>query len=548
VQNIRTVQPALPFDLEGAMSWKELNQTWHYVERWAEEKPDAEAIVFEDERVTWAEFNKRVNLVARSFIEIGVKRGDRVAMLSMARPEFLITYMAANKVGAMWLGLSPKFKLDELRYLVGSSRPTVLIALREYMGNDLSEVVRALHEEFDCLKKVMVIGTPVDGTESFAEFTAKPRPECDAALAERIMQGNPDDEILLMYTPGSTGKPKGVVHTHRSVIANIGIQNEKFFMHGDIRMLLHFPINHAVANTELGFGGIMGGGCLVLMDRFDPAAVLEMINKEKLTALGQLPVMFLMLFKEPAFPDIDMSRIETFIWAGAAAPRLMIDILAQISEKTGAKMLTGYGGTETAGFITYTEKDDDLDTLARSAGKIAEPFELKIVDSDRNELPSGEVGEIAVRGAFLMKEYYKNPEANTAALDDDGWFYTSDLASKDERGYIYIAGRSSEMYKSGGENVFPREIEDLIETHPAILFAAVIGVPDELYQEVGWVFAMTIPGQETTEDELRELCKSKLANFKVPKRFFVRPLLPLLATGKVDKLTLKKEIVEMMKE
>ena len=530
------------------MSWKELDRTWHYVEKWAEEKPDAEAMVFEDQRVTWGEFRERVDQIACAFLEIGVERGERVAMLSMARPEFLTTYMAANKVGAMWLGLSPKFKLDELRYLVGDSSPTVLIALREYMGDDLSETVTALRDEFDCIKKVLIIGEAFDGTDNFMEFTGGTRFELTDALDERADEVDPDDDALLMYTSGSTGKPKGVVHTHRSIIGNIEVQNKKFRMKENTRMLMHFPINHAVADTELGYGAIMAGAALVLMDTFDPAATLKMISKERLTGLGQLPVMFLMLFKEPAFFETDMSGIETFIWAGAAAPKIMINVLRNICESTGAKMMTGYGMTETAGFITYTEDGDDIDTLANSAGKIADEFELKLVDKGRNEVPDGEVGEIAVRGPFLMKGYYKNPETTAAVIDKDGFFYTSDLASKDERGYLHIAGRSSEMYKTGGENVFPREVEEVIESHPSILFAAVIGVPDETYQEVGWAYAMTLPDQTVSEDELRELCKSKLANFKAPKKFFVRPLLPLMPSGKIDKVALKKEAAEMLDE
>jgi acyl-CoA synthetase (AMP-forming)/AMP-acid ligase II len=528
------------------MSWEELNKTWQYVEKWAEEKPDAEAMVFEDQRVTWVQFRDRMDRIARAYLEIGVERGDRVAMLSMARPEFLTTYMAANKVGAMWLGLSPKFKLDELRYLVGNSQPTVLIALREHMGDDLSETVDAIRKEFECIKKVLIIGEAFAGTESFSEFTGRARTELSEVLEKRAAEVSPNDEALLMYTSGSTGKPKGVVHTHRSIMSNIEVQNKKFGMREDTRMLLHFPINHAVADTELGYGGIMGGGTLVLMDKFEPAAVLEMIEKERLTGFGQLPVMYLMTFKDPAFFGTDMSSIETFIWAGAAAPKIMIDVLTNICESTGGKMITGYGSTETAGFITYTEDGDDLDTLANSGGKIAEEFELKIVNENRNEVPDGQVGEIAVRGPFLMKEYYKNPEVTSEVIDEEGWFYTSDLASKDERGYIYIAGRSSEMYKTGGENVFPREVEELIETHPSVLFAAVIGVPDEIYQEVGWAYVMTMPDQTVGEEELRELCKAKLANFKIPKRFFVRPLLPLLASGKVNKVALKQEASELI--
>jgi acyl-CoA synthetase (AMP-forming)/AMP-acid ligase II len=532
---------------EEQMNETELNLTWRYAEKWAKEKPDSEAMVFEDERVTWRRFKERMDLIAKAYLEIEVNKGDRVALLSMARIEFLTTYMAAGKVGAIWLGLSPKFKLDELRYLVRGSRPTVLITLREYFGNDLSEMVLALQQEFECIKKVLVIGEPFDGAESFAEFTGRPRPELTAALEKRAAEVSPDDKALLMYTSGSTGKPKGVVHTHRSIVENIKVQVEKFEMDGDTRMLLHFPINHTVSDTEIGFGCVLAGSAVVLMDKFDPTATLEILTKEKITALGQLPVMFLMEFKEPSFADTDWSRIRQFVWAGAAAPKIMIEILSQICRKTGARLITGYGSAETAGFITYTEKGDDLETLANSAGKIAAQFELKIVDSERSEVPDGKVGEIAVRGPFLMKEYFKNPEATAKTFDKDGWYFTSDLAYKDERGYIHIAGRSSEMFKSGGENVFPREIEEILEAHPAVLFTAVLGVPDETYQEVGWAFVMPMPGQEVAEEELRDLCRSKLANFKVPKQFFVRPLLPLLPSGKINKVALKEEIASQLR-
>jgi acyl-CoA synthetase (AMP-forming)/AMP-acid ligase II len=226
----------------------------------------------------------------------------------------------------------------------------------------------------------------------------------------------------------------------------------------------------------------------------------------------------------------------------------MIDLLGPICQKTGAKLITGYGSTEVCGFITYTEKDDDVETLLKTAGKIAKPFELKIVDGQRRALPAGEVGEIAVRGPFLMKGYYGRPEETARVVDREGWYYTSDLAFQDDRGYIHITGRLSEMFKSGGENVYPREVEEVIESHAAVLFAAVIGVPDDIYQEIGWAFVMPTPGQNVTEEDLRELCKNSLANFKVPKKFFIRPMLPLLASGKVNKMALKEEIAEMTKK
>jgi acyl-CoA synthetase (AMP-forming)/AMP-acid ligase II len=526
-----------------------LGLTWQYVEKWAAERPTQEALVFGGERLTWAMVKEQMDLAAKALLEAGVQKGDRVALLSMARNEFPLTYMAANKIGAVWLGLSPKFSLDELQYIIGDSRPTVLIAISQYLGQDLTQVIETLSAKSDFVKKVLVIGGSAKGAENYHDYIYRKRTEQNGALERRAASIFPEDEALLLYTSGSTGRPKGVVHTHKSIVSNIDVQIKKFYWIGDEpkKVLCHFPINHVAADTEIGFGAIMAGATIVFMDKFDPAATLEIIQKEGITDLGQVPVMFLMEFKEPSFGTTDLSSIRRFLWAGSAAPKIMLDVLSAISAKSGALLLTGYGSTETCGFVTYTEKGDSTETLLSTGGKIAESFELKIVDEHRMELKDGQVGEIAVRGPFVMKGYYNNPKATAAVLDDKGWYYTSDLAFRDERGYIHIAGRSSEMYKSGGENVYPREIEDLIEGHPAVLFTAVIGVPDEMYQEVGWAFVMLMPGQTVTGDELRDLCRQNLSNFKVPKRFFVRPMLPLLASGKVNKVVLKHEALEMMK-
>jgi acyl-CoA synthetase (AMP-forming)/AMP-acid ligase II len=209
--------------------------------------------------------------------------------------------------------------------------------------------------------------------------------------------------------------------------------------------------------------------------------------------------------------------------------------------------MTGYGSTEVCGFVTFSGIDDDLDTLMTTAGKAPHPYELRIVDENRKELPDGQVGEIAVRGPNLFREYLNKPEETAEVRDAEGWYYTRDLAFRDERGYIHISGRRSEMYKTGGENVYPREIEDALESHGSVLFSAVIGVPDAVYQEVGWAFIMLQPGKTAAEEELRELCRSRLANYKVPKRFFIRPLLPLLPNGKVSRIALNDEIKEILK-
>lgn len=531
------------------MNWKDLTQTWHYVEKWAEKKPDAEALVFGGERLTWGGFKSEMDLIAKAYIEAGIEIGDRVAMIAMARNEFLTTYMAAGKVGAMWLGLSPKFTLEELFYQIGDSKPKVLIALREYLGKDLSENVKALMKEYSFIEKVLVIGGAFEGADDFAEYTSRARVKLDAALEKRAAEVKDTDDALLLYTSGSTGKPKGVVHTHRNIVENIKVEVPHFHFGEDTRALLHFPINHVAADVEIGFACILAGGCIVCMDRFDPAGTLKMVEKEKITVIGQVPVMFLLEMKLPEFAETDFSGVKLFAWGGAAAPKLLIDALVSLRNKTGAMLITGYGSTECCGFTSYTAPGDSVEDLAKSVGKMAAGFELKIVDGDRKEVPAGTVGEMAMRGPFVMKGYLNRPDATAEVIDSEGWLYTSDLGYVDGRGCIFITGRKSEMFKTGGENVFPLEIEEALQTHPSVALASVISVPDEIFQEVGWAFIVTNPGRPApTEEELRGLCKSKLANFKVPKRFIIRAELPLLATGKVNKRMIKEEARKILSE
>jgi len=231
-----------------------------------------------------------------------------------------------------------------------------------------------------------------------------------------------------------------------------------------------------------------------------------------------------------------------FAWGGSAAPKLVIDVLAGIAERHGAKLKTGYGATEMCGFVTFSGPDDSLETLMATGGRCVPPFEIRIVDDHRRDVPLGHVGEIAVRGPITLKEYWNKPEQTAAVLDAEGWYYSGDLGRLDENGYIRISSRKSEMFKTGGENVFPREVEDVLEQHPEVLMAAVIGVPHETFQEVGHAFVMPHPGLSPAVDELHAHCKQNLVNFKVPKRIEVRPMLPMLPNGKVNKMALKAEL------
>lgn len=515
---------------------------WQHVAYWAARNPDGEALVFQDTRLTWSQFNAAVDRAALALLGAGVQRGDRIAMVSMGRPEFMISFMAASKVGATWLGLSPKFTTDELRYIVGHCQPSLLFTLHEYMGIDLIAAGQTFAEEFPSIHEVVVIGEPHPDFTSYEAWLNRDHGDLEAELAQRMLEVCDTDEVLLMYTSGSTGKPKGVLQTHRAIIENIRVELVYFGIEEGGRLLLHFPINHVAADVEIGFGAVMGGSALVFMDGFNPQTSLEIIEQERITMVGQVPVMFLMQFQTPKYQQMDWSHVKYFVWGGAGVPQLVLDELQKIARVTGARLLTGYGSTELCGFVTYTTGDETPEQMAKSVGRIVPPFELKIVDDERQPVSPGTVGELAVRGPSVMKGYLNNPKATREVLDADGWYYTSDLGYVDDSGYIYLSGRSSEMYKSGGENVFPREIEEVLESHPAVLFAAVLGVPDPLYQEAGHGFVMLKPGQTVDAAALREHCKLHLANFKVPKKFTIDKVLPLLPNGKVNKMALRERL------
>ena len=525
----------------------ERSLTWQSIDYWAEEKPEAEALVTPLARYNWAQTKQAVDRLASWLIGCGVKKGDRVAMVAPPCPEFIFAFMAANRIGAIWLGINPKMTVTEIRHLLAEAAPKVLIAARQFMGEDIREKVAASADASPEFTRLLVVGEAFDGAVSF-----------DAAMAQDVdiealdeIDLDPGDDAIILFTSGSTGKPKGVVHTHRSLVANVRVECARFPVDESSRMLLHFPINHVAAVVEFGFASVYGGACLVFMEGFDPAASLETVERERVTILGQIPAMFLLQFRTDRFAKTDFSSVRSFIWAGSAAPRLMVDILGGIAQKTGADLMTGYGSTETCGFVTYTEAGDGTERLTRTAGSIADGWELRIHTSeDAARSAAGDapdepgIGEICVRGDFLFDRYWKNEAATRAVKTADGWYRTSDTGFLDADGYLHITGRQSEMYKSGGENIFPREVEEVIELHDSVLMAAVVPVSDLVFQEVGWAFAMPKPGREVPEDELVAVCRENLANYKIPKRFIVLPALPMLPNGKIDKQALRDKARE----
>ncbi len=515
---------------------------WHYLRRWAKERPDKEALIFGEKRISYGEFYDKTLRTAKLMLELGVKKGDRVFTMSAARNEFMYQYIACSMIGAIWYGLNPRYMLDEFLYQVGDAKPKVGFIVRwyDFLQRDYKDDMMAVKEANPELENLVIVGDAWEGTLSWDDEIAKERKELDDALEKRMAEVDEDDPTLIIYTSGTTGKPKGALLTHKNIIKNIEVEAEHFFVNhapGEGKCLLHFPINHVAGAVEIAFAALMSGLGMVMMDRFDPAATLQTIQDEKVTLLGQVPAMFLLQFKLPNFDDYDLSSIKNYVWAGAAAPEGMVKKLAT----TGATLITGYGQTENAGFVTYSDPGDSVEDLIKTVGKCAPAFEIKLMGKDGVEVPMGEVGELWMKGDLVMKGYLNLPEATAETVTEDGWLKSGDLATIDERGYITIVGRIKEMYKSGGYNVYPREIEAVIEKHPNVALVTIVPIPDETWQEVGKAFVMPVPGSEVKAEDLKELCKKHLANYKIPKEFEVRPLLPMLLNGKINRLALVEE-------
>jgi acyl-CoA synthetase (AMP-forming)/AMP-acid ligase II len=504
-----------------------------HLDRQAEQRPDQDFLVLDEKRLTYAETKELVDRAARALLAAGVGKGDRVAMLSAPRPEFFVHFLAVTSIGAIWVGLNPKYTATELDHVVGDADPSMLFGFAEVTGEDELEKLRGLVDAHPAVGRLVLFDdpSPVDaiGWETFL-LGADDIPY--SALDARRAEIDPTDPAYLVYTSGSTGRPKGALLTHRgSNLCNVIAVDRKGL--SDRKIICNLPINHIGAIGDICGRTMTGGGTIHFQERFSPLEMMRLIESERLNTIGGVPTMLQMCVGQPAFASIDLTSIDIIAWGGAAMPA---DLLQTLIDKTGSTRCTmGYGMTETTGGVTYSGLTDPIDLLCTTVGTPDDRQPLRIWHPDGREAVVGEPGEIQVFGDYTMAGYWRNPEATEEAFTGDGWLRTGDLAIRRDDGYIQIVGRTSEMYKSGGYNVYPREVELALEEHPSVAMAAVISIPDPTFQEVGIAYVM---GADIDADDLREFARGRLANYKVPKQIVVLDELPMLPIGKVDKKAL----------
>lgn len=508
-----------------------------YARYHAERTPQAEAMVLGDRRVTYAELNDRVDALARALMAAGVAVGDRVATLQTPCPDFFVAFLATSSIGAIWVGLNPKYRVGELVYVVDDCRPKVLLTRLDVGGRRYDQEIVAIRDAAGIAKLVGYDGyLPDIGMQSYADFLAGGAMISDTQLSQRRAQVGGRQACLLVYTSGTTGKPKGAVLQQEGIIA-FSIEQNRIWPVEPLRELNFFPINHVGCTVDLATPCLVAGGTTIFMEQFDAAESMAIIERERITFWGSTPSVFTMQLAELDKTPRDLSAVQLICWEGAAISSEALDRLMAICPR----MCTNYGQTESTGAITGLAPTSDRDALLNSVGPAFPGVDIRLEDVDGTIVPDGRPGEVLARSPYSFIEYWNRPEASAQAYTADGYLRTGDLAVRRPDGSYRIAGRIREMYKSGGYNVYPREVEILFEDHPAVSEAVVVAVPDAKWQEVG-VLYVTLQAP-VTPDELMAYAREHLANYKLPKRIHIEDEMPLLPVGKIDRAALKRRAV-----
>jgi long-chain acyl-CoA synthetase len=508
----------------------------------AKEYPQKTALVFGDKRFSYAQLNAVASQVASGLIARGIGKGDKVALSCPNLPYFPMVYFGILKTGAVVVPLNVLLKGREIAYHLEDSEAkayfcfegTVELPMAQEGWTGFQEV--AACEHFWVITADPAASAPIEGVATCGQLIADQSPEFDTVLTEF------DDTAVILYTSGTTGFPKGAELSHGSMTLNaLGSRDLEQLTPEDVHLVV-LPLFHSFGQTVLMNAGLSMGNTLVLIPRFDPVAVLGAMQAEKVTVFAGVPTMYWALL---SFADqenkIDIPTIAGNLRVGiSGASSLPLEIIRGIQEKYGISIMEGYGLSETCPVATF-----NLPHKERKPGSVGTPIwgvEVKVFDPENREVPTGEVGEIVIRGHNVMKGYYNKPEATAEAFRGTPWFHTGDLGRMDEDGYLFIVDRVKDMIIRGGYNVYPREVEEVLMTHPAVSLASVIGVPHDRHGEEIKAYLVIKAGQITSEEEIRAWCKEQMAAYKYPRIVEFREVLPMTATGKILKKELKAEV------
>ncbi|ABG97865.1 MULTISPECIES: AMP-binding protein [Rhodococcus] len=496
-------------------------------------------------RWTYAELRRDVDAVAAGLLKRGIGKGDRVGIWAPNCPEWTLIQFATAKIGAVLVNINPAYRAHELKYVLDQAGIRLLVSAPEFKSSDYAAMIEEVRPQCPDLEMVVLLGSAEWSrlaSDGMAAHEADPAllPAAQAALSS-------DDPINIQYTSGTTGFPKGATLSHHNILNNGYFVGELCHYTENDRVCIPVPFYHC-------FGMVMGnlactshGATMIIPGpSFDPTATLQAVEAEKCTSLYGVPTMFIAELAEPDFASFDLSSLRTGIMAGSPCP---VEVMKQVIEQMGmAEVSICYGMTETSPVSLQTRSDDTIDQRVSTVGRVGPHLEVKIVDPATGlTVPRGTPGELCTRGYSVMLGYWNNPEKTAEAIDAGRWMHTGDIGVMDSDGYVAITGRIKDMVIRGGENVYPREIEEFLYTHPDILDAQVIGVPDAKYGEELMVWVRMKDGAEPLDAaKVREFCTGKLAHYKIPKYVHVVDEFPMTVTGKVRKVEMREQSLDLI--
>ena len=499
--------------------------------------PDRDALVAMHQgiRQNYRDFNDSVDLLAMGLLRLGLEVGDRVGIWSPNCAEWVWLQYASAKAGVILVNINPAYRTHEVRYVLAQSECRVLVSAQRYLSSDYRAMVSEVQDELEDLERVIFLNTP--------EWDALMEPARDGmeeVLTERMAGLHHDDAINIQYTSGTTGFPKGATLSHSNILNNALFIGEACAYTEDDRVCIPVPLYHC-------FGMVLGtlactthGSAIILPGLgFNPEEVLAAVQEESCTSLYGVPTMFIAELAHPDLKSFDLSSLRTGIMAGSPCP---VEVMKQvISDMNMAEVTIAYGMTETSPVSTQTMTTDDIERRVSTVGRVHPHVEIKIIDPDSGHtVERGRDGELCTRGYSVMLGYWKDPERTADAIDREGWMHTGDLATMDSEGYVNIVGRIKDMIIRGGENIYPREIEEYLYGHPAIEDVQVIGVPDVKYGEQVMAWVKLREGEEATAEEIMDFCRGRIAHFKVPHYVKFVEDFPMTVTGKIRKVEMRE--------
>ena len=531
------------------------------LDRVTEEVPDQYAFRYStlDYIRTYSEFRDDVHTFARSLIALGVEPGDQVAIWATNVPQWFITFWATTMIGANLVTVNTSYKIRETEFLLRQSDTHTLVMMDGFKDSDYISIMKEICPELETapsreplhtkrlprLRNIITVESSQPGCITWEEAVSLAEKVPEEEAERRADAMDKDDICNIQYTSGTTGFPKGVMLTHYNVVNNGKCIGDCMDLSTADRMMIHVPMFHCFGMVLAMVAAMTHGTTLCPMPYFSPRRSLACINKEKITCFHGVPTMFITMLEHENFPKTDFSHMRTGIMAGSPCPaRVMQDVV----DKMNMKQITiVYGQTESSPGCTQSRVDDPLDVRINTVGRPLPQVECKIVDTETGEdLPDNVDGEFVARGYNIMKGYYNMPEATAAAIDENGWLHTGDLARRDSNGNYIITGRIKDMIIRGGENIYPKEIEDFIYTHPKIKDVQVIGVPDKTYGEAIMAFVILKKGEEMTAEEVREYVRSHMARQKTPRYVSFVTEFPMNAAGKILKYQMREDAAKKL--